>query len=308
MDIPWEDLRLLIAVAESKSVSAAARQLKLGQPTVSRRLAALEYALGEPLFVRSVAGVTPTPTAERLLVPARRMAEWAAEVERTAAGREPGPQGMVRVTAPPYIAFDFLAPFAASLRAEHSALQLEVLSSMQYLDLARGEADLALRGPGKDSPGLKVVAALEIEAAVFVARKLAAKLPKKKLRLTDVPWVAWAPPWEDLPPNPQLRAMDPAFVPAFTSDHFLVNLSAAEAGVGAIVLGKARHRFSRASELVPLDLDLGPFSRTSLRLMCAKSAYDVPRVRFVADALARELLHLDAGRQRPGLQRGRRRA
>jgi DNA-binding transcriptional LysR family regulator len=101
----------------------------------------------------------------------------------------------------------------------------------------------------------------------------------------DLPWVGWAPPFEELPPQPMLESVIPGFVPAFTSDNFLVNLAAAEAGAGAIVLGRVTHQFSRARGIVPIDLDLGPAKRGLLCLVCPKSALDIPRVRLVADLL-----------------------
>jgi DNA-binding transcriptional LysR family regulator len=81
----------------------------------------------------------------------------------------------------------------------------------------------------------------------------------------------------------------PGFRPAFASDDFIVQRRAAEAGAGAIFLGKVRHRFSEPSSLVPLGLDLGPHARSSLHLVCAKSALAVSRVRAVAELLAEEL-------------------
>ena len=105
MHIPWEEVQLFLAIAEARSVTAAARRLRITQPTASRRLSALESLLGERLFVRSVEGVAPTPFAERMLEPARRMAEWAAEIDRAAARAETSPRGVVRITAPPGVAF-----------------------------------------------------------------------------------------------------------------------------------------------------------------------------------------------------------
>lgn len=288
MDIPWDDVRLFLAVAETGSVSAAARRLRLGQPTVSRRLAALEYALGAKLFRRSVEGTALTTAGERLLSPARKMAEWAAEVDRASESRDRELRGQVRVTAAPGLAFEFVAPFAAVLKQRHPGLRLEVLASMQNLDMVRGEADLALRIRPATQPELVTVESLRFPNAVFVAKELAAKLPRKP-RLADVPWVAWAPPWDSMPPNPQLEAAIPGFTPAFASDSFLVNLGAAEAGLGAIILGRVRHRFSRPTRLVPLNIDLGPFNQGELHLVAAKSALDIPRVRIVAELLVQEL-------------------
>jgi DNA-binding transcriptional LysR family regulator len=284
MDIAWDDVRIFLAVAEAGSVSGAARQLRLGQPTISRRLAEMEQALGARLFARDVRGATLTSAGERLLAPAKNMAEWAGEVARTAEAREATPQGLVRITASPYVCFDLLAPFAAWVSSRHPSIRIEVLSSTRYLDMARGEADLAIRLRRPQGKDLEVLAEVEYENAAWVSTALAKKLPKRP-RPRDVPWVGWAPPFEDLPPQPMLESIIPGFVPAFTSDNFLVNLAAAEAGAGAIVLGRVTHRFSRARGIVPIDLDLGAAKRGVLCLVCAKSALDIPRVRLVADLL-----------------------
>jgi len=293
MDIPWDEVRLFLAVAEEGSVSGAARRLRTTQPTLSRRLAALERALGASLFRRSVSGAALTSAGERLLGPARRMAEWAGEVGRAAERTDQRPQGLVRVTAPPIVAYDFLAPFAAWLARQHPGLRLEVLASMQHLDLARGEADLALRLRPPATPDLTLVHTLQTTHAVHVAPSLARRLPRRP-RVQDLPWIAWAPPYQDLPPNPQLAELAPGSVPAFTSDHILVQLAAAEAGVGAMVLPRLRHRFSRRSALVPLEVDLGPFARGALHLVSARSGLDIPRVRLVAQLIEAELRRVEA--------------
>lgn len=284
----WEDVRLFLAVAETGSLSAAARKLRLGQPTMSRRIAELEASLGYALFRRGVRGVALSPEGLRLLEPARRMAEWAVELERAAAREDASPQGVVRITAPPGVAVDFLAPFAAWLREELPAVRLEVVASIQYLDLARREADLALRMRPPTQRDLVTVATLEHENAVFASRRYAARLPKN-YGFADVQWIGWAPPLDRLSPNPELEALIPNFRPAFASDDFLVQLAAAEAGIGAVVLGRWVHRFTRARELVPLELPLGPHARSSLHLVSTKSALEIPRVREVAERLAVEL-------------------
>jgi molybdate transport repressor ModE-like protein len=295
MDISWDEIRIFLAVAEAGSVSGAARRLKLGQPTISRRLAEMERLMGTRLFARGVGGATLTSAGEKLLAPAKNMATWAGEVERAAEARAAAPEGLVRVTASPYVCFDLLAPFAAWVSSRHPSIRIEVVSSTRYLDMARGEADLALRLRRPDGKDLEVIAEIAYENAAWVSSALAKKLPKRP-RPRDVPWIGWAPPFEDLPPQPMLESIIPGFVPAFTSDNFLVNLAAAEAGAGAIVLGRVSHRFSRSRGLVPLDLDLGPAKRGVLCLVCAKSALDIPRVRLVADLLRAELPHIRPAR------------
>ena len=288
MDLPWDDVQLFLAIAEAGSLSRAAKRLRVGQPTMSRRLADLEYRLGYPLFQRQVAGAVLTSAGERLLEPAQRMAEWAGEVSRAAGqGESGGPRGVVRVTAPPGVAFDFVAPFAAVVRERYPELRLQVLSSVHVLDLVRGEADLALRLRPAVSRDLVVLGSLTVPNAVVVSRSYAAKLPKKP-RLQDLDWIAWAPPFEDVTPNPELAAAIPDFRPAFTSDNYLVQWRACEAGLGAMIAGSVRHRFSLASSIVSLDIELGAHATSALHLVCAKSALAAPRVRAVADLIVTE--------------------
>lgn len=289
-NVSWNEVQLFLAVAESGSLSAAARKLGVAQPTVSRRLAELEATVGEPLFARGVEGATLTSFGETLLSPARRMAEWAGELERAVQRADSAPRGVVRVTAPPGVAFDFLTPFAAWLRTELPEVTLEVVSSVRYLDLSRREADLALRIQAPTQRDVTILATLKHSVAAFAAKRYIAKLPKR-YTAKDVDWIAWAPPHDDLPPNTALAAMIPGFRPAFASDDFLIQLRAAEAGLGAIFLGRTRHRFwsqSTQASLEELDLDMGPL-RGELHLVCARSALDVPRIRAVADLLLDEL-------------------
>ncbi len=300
MHIPWEALQSFLAVAESGSLSAASKRLRVTQPTVSRRIAELESHLGEALFVRSAHGAALTSFGERLLEPAKRMAEWSAEADRVVEGRDTKPSGSVRITAPPGVASDFLAPFAAHLRTKLPAVQLEVVSSVQYLDLSRREADLALRLSAPTQRDVVSLAALEHEAAAFASASYVKTLPRK-YGVRDVAWIAWAPPMDHVSPNPELARMIPGFRPSFASDDFLVQLRAAELGLGAIFLGRVRHRFSGASPLVELDLEL-PTIRRTMHLAAAKSALAIPRVRAVADLLVSELSRTIATRRRVGRQ------
>ncbi|MGE0327947.1 MAG: LysR family transcriptional regulator [Polyangiaceae bacterium] len=288
MDISWEDVRTFLAVAESGSISAAARLLRLGQPTVSRHVASLEEHLGYPLFDRSAHGVKLTSRGTELLEPAQRMAEWAGVLTLRAESRDQEPAGVVRITAPPGLAYGFLAPFAADLRARWPELQLHVLASVQYADLARREADLALRWKAPEQRDLVSFATLTHHTAAMATPEYAASLPKG-YGLADVGWIGWAPPFDHVVPNSILSELIPDFRPVFASDDYLVQLRAAECGVGGIFLGRVEHRYLRQDMFVELELDLGEYATNTLHLVVAKSALDVPRIRFVAERLAEEL-------------------
>jgi len=291
MHISWSDLQLVVAVADTGSLSGAARSLRVTQPTVSRRLAELEAGLGEALFTRAVDGTTATSFGERVLEPIRRMAEHAAEVGRAAADVDPGPRGVVRVSAAPGMAYGFVAPFAAYLRTQLPEVRLEVVSTVRYVDLVRREADLAIRWQSTarvDAPrDLQVIATVEHPVGAFATAAYAATL-RRGYTAADVAWIAWCAPLDQLPPNPQLAARIPGFVPGFASDDFLIQLRAAEASVGAIVLNKVRYRLAPPSALVALKVDLrAPAART--QLVAARSALAIPRIAAVAELLAREL-------------------
>jgi DNA-binding transcriptional LysR family regulator len=296
MHIPWSEVQLFLAVSEAGSVSGAAKVLQVTQPTVSRRLAELEADLGEPLFTRRVDGTSLTSFGERLLEPARRMADCAGEVQRVASGAEANPRGVVRITAPPGVAFLFLAPFAAHLRAVLPEVRLEIVSTVNYLDLARREADLAVRlqpltarkGQGGRPGDLVALASVEHAVAALATPEYVATLPVG-YGFADVGWIGWAPPLEHLPPNPQLAAAIPGFRPVFASDDYLVQLRAAEAGVGAILGSRFQPRLALPTRLVAMSLDMGKVTASS-HLVCARSSLSIPRVRAVADLLASEML------------------
>lgn len=292
MDINWEDVRLFLAVADNGSLTEAARRLQIGQPTASRRLAELEERLGYPLFSRSVEGTSLTSHGERWLEPARRMAEWAGELKLASEDQHATPSGVVRITAPPGVAYDFLAPFARSAREKYPRIAIEVQARVEYADLSRREADIALRSREPKSRDLTVVHSFTHLQDAFASRRYIEQLPKNP-GFADVDFIAWGPPFEQFPPNPQLHAMIPNFRPAFAADDFIVQIRAAEAGLGAIFMQKVRHRFNRDSPLVPLGLDMGPHARGTVFLVCAKSALAVTRIRAIAELIKAELIYAE---------------
>jgi DNA-binding transcriptional LysR family regulator len=287
MHIPWDGIELFLAITERQSLARAAKQLGVTQPTVSRRLADLEATIGEPLFLRSVEGVTLTAAGERLLETARRMAESHGELERIASGANASPRGVVCITAPPGIAYELLAPFAVLLRKRLPEVRLSVDASVRYVDLVRREADLALRGNKPVTRDLVTLASLEEPVAAFASAEYASRLPKQP-SLADIDWVAWPEAQADVPPNPQLAARIADFTPAFAANDFLVQMHAAEQGAGAIVLSRAVSRLARPSSLVELPIDFGPI-KAGTHLVCARSSLGIARVRAVAELLAEEL-------------------
>lgn len=291
MHVPWAGLELLVAIAESGSLTGAARNLGTTQPTVSRRLAELEAALGATLFVRRVDGIVPTSLADRLLPAARAMAAAATETVRALNASHPLARAVVRVTAPPGLAATWLAGFAARLRAARPDVALEVVATPRYVDLARREADLAIRADpagGRTPRGgeLVRVATASGPIRVYVAAAYRSRL-RRGAGVADLDWIAWTPELAALPPNPQLAALIPGFRPAFAADDYLVQLAACAAGVGAMALGPVLPVTVPPEGLLPLDLDLG--RESVIHVLSSRGALAIPRVRAVADLLTAEL-------------------
>jgi len=141
----WDDLRIFLAVARHGSMSAAARELELSQPTVGRRVAAFERELGAKLFVATRLGQELSPGGRELLAHAERMELSALAAQRTSVGRDQGMRGNVCVTASEWLINSALAPLVAPFSAKHPELELELLADVRHLDLMRREADIALR-------------------------------------------------------------------------------------------------------------------------------------------------------------------
>ena len=141
----WDDLRFVLAVARAGSNSAAAQLLGVAQPTVGRRIAALEGRLGAKLFEQLPTGQRLSATGKRLISHAERMEEEALSVERVAAGRDVGLRGRVTITASEWLIGSVLGPALAPFCAANTELELELLADVRHLSLARREADIALR-------------------------------------------------------------------------------------------------------------------------------------------------------------------
>jgi DNA-binding transcriptional LysR family regulator len=140
-DLDWNDLRYFARAAQAKSLSGAARQLRVEHSTVGRRLDALEQALGVSLVLRGPDGLQLTRLGTKvaaLVVDVER----AVAVVRDAVDAE---KARVRLAVPSGFTKLFTAALPELTRT-HPGLSLELVSAAGLVDLAKGEADLAVRG------------------------------------------------------------------------------------------------------------------------------------------------------------------
>jgi DNA-binding transcriptional LysR family regulator len=144
-DIDWTLYRSFLAVAETGSLSAAARKLNLSQPTLGRHIAELETSLATPLFTRQAKGLAPTEAALALIPAATTMRDAAARMSLTAAGRQEQLSGTVRLTASQVVSHNLLPAMLARLRDAEPGIEIELVPSDSTENLLFREADIALR-------------------------------------------------------------------------------------------------------------------------------------------------------------------
>lgn len=143
--LDWTLIRSFLAVAETGSLSAAARELGQSQPTLGRHIRAAETALGAILFVRNPRGLGLTETGMALLEPAREMAAASARLQTLAAGADHRLSGTVRITASMVVAHELLPSIIAELRHAEPDIAVELVPSDAAENLLFREADIAVR-------------------------------------------------------------------------------------------------------------------------------------------------------------------
>lgn len=147
----WNDLKYLLAMARQGSVLGAARELGVDGSTVQRRLAELERRIGRPLVRREATGYRLTAFGESMRAQAERVEQAVRDLERQIGAAHDDTAGVVRLTCPePIVARLTASGLLDVFQRRHPGLRIEFVLSDRYLDLARGDADVALRSGDTD--------------------------------------------------------------------------------------------------------------------------------------------------------------
>jgi len=155
----WDNIRVFLAVARAGQFVAAAKRLRLDHATVSRRIAALEAALGAKLFDRRTTGAKLTSSGERFLGAAEEMESAFLHAQGEISGVDLELTGDVRIGAPDGFSTYYLTAVLRDFAERHPHVRLQLMPLPQLTPLARREVDVVV---GLDKP----------EAGRFVARKL----------------------------------------------------------------------------------------------------------------------------------------
>ena len=147
----WNDLRYFLAVARHGSTLAAAKALKTSQSTVHRRLVELQKKIGRDLVQRHSTGYRLTEFGQQLLPYAERVEHAVLALDQQRATVERGEGGVIRLTCPEPIMYRLTrSALLDRFHERYPALRIEFVMSDKYLDLAKGDADVALRSGDTD--------------------------------------------------------------------------------------------------------------------------------------------------------------
>ena len=177
----WDDIRFFLAVARTGSLSGAARALGVGHVTVGRRIAPLEKRLGVTLLNHTPDGFIATSAGETILQQCAAMESAALNLERIVAGRDALVTGSVRITTTEGLAYQLVAPAIATLRDTHPELRIDLIAGVRSLDIARREADLAVRFARPSASDLVCRKLGEVAFSLYASKRYLARkgVPKQ---------------------------------------------------------------------------------------------------------------------------------
>jgi DNA-binding transcriptional LysR family regulator len=149
----WQEMAVFVRVAESGSLSRAARELKLSQPSVSRIVGTLEARLGTTLLLRTTRSISLTEAGALYLERARYLLAEMEEAEQAARGVD-SLHGVIRLAMPVLYGTRAVIPALATFLARHPDLRVEMIMSDARQNLITDGVDVAIRlgvGPLDDS-------------------------------------------------------------------------------------------------------------------------------------------------------------
>lgn len=198
----WNDIRYFLAAARGGSTVAASKIMRVDQSTVSRRISALEERLGARLFNRAVGGYELTNLGHEILATAEKAELELSAIPLLVEGRARHLSGIVKVTTNETIADLFLMPALPEFAELYPDIRVDVTVTSRWLDIARGEADVALRAARVwDAAELWAINLSELPWAIYCSHEYVEKhgaptstsdLPQQKIIGVDGPLAAVA--------------------------------------------------------------------------------------------------------------------
>ena len=289
----WSDIRHFLAVARTGSTQAAGRALRADPTTVARRVASLEDSLGVRLFDRRQSGYALTPAGESLVARAEQLQSAADALGEAAAAAARDVSGAVRLTAEEFFSAKVLPPSIRDLNETYPSIRIEIEASDMPLDLAAGEADIALRSivapVGKELVGRRVA---WDQWAFYCSRAYAAAqaAPRNRRELREHALIAGGPPniWRTYQEWLRANDMEDSVTTHANTVMGLLGAVRAGSGIAALPCLVAEFEDDLVRCLPPTSKPRGLWLLTTQRLLKA------PRIRVVFDFLSDRLKRLSS--------------
>jgi DNA-binding transcriptional LysR family regulator len=277
----WEDMRHFIALAETGTLSGAARALKVDHATVGRRVSALEATLGGTLVERLPKRWVLTETGQHIATLAQGMQTQAYMLERAARARHAPLSGTVTLSTPPSFASHFFAPRLPALRRLYPDIHLSLLGSAGVASLSQQEADIAVRisRPTEASSVARKLGSMEFW---LYAAPSYAERPESEWE-----FIAYGTALDHVLEQQWLREFAGDRPIVFRSNDLASQTAAARAGIGIAVL--PCFLAYQDAGLTALPVDLKPASR-DIYLIVHADLRRMPAVRAVLEFVAEQII------------------
>lgn len=280
----WDDIQLFVAVFHARSTAAAARELGLHQSTVSRRLSTLEGDLGYRLFDRVPEGLVPTTAALDAIPIAETMRDAAERLALELHERDQRVEGTVRVAVFTELARSLIVPRLPELLGPHPGLSIELVESTGVSDLARREADIAIRLVAPTSGDLVYKRVGSFGFGVYVSKDACGFDPARPPPLDALRWIRWDESLSFLAESRWQRLAAPTAAVVLTSTDQGTIVAALEAGLGAAVLPVPLARLHPS--LVQVHPESAPDIQQAVYLVAHRALRQLPRYDIVWSFLA----------------------
>lgn len=252
----WSDLRIFLAIARERTLAAAARTIGQSQPTMGRRLRALEQDVGQTLFQRTGGGFVLTDEGAVVLSHAERMEEEALALKRQLAGHDQHFDGMLRLSASDWFGALVLTPVVAEFARTQPRVVVEIITSARHYSLSRRDADMVFKTRPFEEPEAVSRRLMHMPYAVYIRSGLDHPRPGDG---TGTPLVTMDIAHEGLPDAVWLKRMLPGSHVVSRSNDRDVQGRMCALGAGAAVLPRLLGNSLAGVE--PIDLGEQPPGR-----------------------------------------------
>jgi DNA-binding transcriptional LysR family regulator len=274
----WDNLKFFLALAETGSLSRASEKLRVDHSTVSRRIDTLEHDLGVRLVERLSRAYRLTADGRQVRDRAKKIEITVADIARFAQIADRSPHRVVRVSGPPTLLSQFLAPRLLPLQGQHPGLRIELVGEARQINLSMGETDLALRMVRPIEKGVIARRLAVMSYGLYGSRDYLDRCGDN-----GEDFLGYDDSLDHLPQQRWLKMLAGDRGLALRSNDLANLLTAARAGLGLAVLPSIMAR--GATELVHVPTPLSPLTQ-ELWLLFYRDVGRTPAVRTVIDLIS----------------------